>query len=194
MAAKRYPWPEAEIQEWYAFGKTLQEIADILASDEWQPYWKKHLGREYRPNQKTLNSFCKRQGFALRKTGATGAKNGSWKGGRTLDKAGYVLILKPDHPAANACGYVREHRLIAEQLLGRLLKPTEVVHHKDDDPGNNSPDNLLVYETNALHLGETLNGKTPEWTDAGKERIAAGVEKAAANRRGKRRAASKPRQ
>ena len=190
MAKFVVPWPVDQIREWYEKdGKTLQEIADLLSSDEWQPYWKKHLGREYRPSQKNVNSMCKRKGVvALRGTGAPGARNGSWKGGRIFDKAGYILVHCPDHPQANSGGYVREHRLIAEKALGRYLKDTEVVHHKDDNPWNNDPDNLVVYETNGQHLAETLNGKTPQWTEDGKRRIEAGVAKAAANKLAKRRA------
>src|SRR4051794_8345737 len=37
-----------------------------------------------------------------------------------------------------------EHRVIAEQNLGRSLKPGEVVHHRDGDLRNNHPDNLEV--------------------------------------------------
>ncbi|MCC3459783.1 MAG: HNH endonuclease [Oscillatoriales cyanobacterium] len=36
------------------------------------------------------------------------------------------------------------HRIIAEQTLGRSLKPGEIVHHMDEDKTNNSPENLVV--------------------------------------------------
>ena len=32
-----------------------------------------------------------------------------------------------------------EHRVVAEQMLGRPLKPGEVVHHIDEDKRNNNP-------------------------------------------------------
>ena len=38
----------------------------------------------------------------------------------------------------------RQHRLIAEDVLGRILGFNEVVHHVDEDPKNNSLDNLWV--------------------------------------------------
>lgn len=72
-----------------------------------------------------------------------GAANHNWKGGRTLHTKGYVLAYAPDHP--NAVGsYVLEHRLVAEQMLGRPLGPDEDVHHKDGDKTNNQPENLEV--------------------------------------------------
>lgn len=39
---------------------------------------------------------------------------------------------------------VREHRAIMERLIGRSLLPGEVVHHKDGNKLNNSPDNLML--------------------------------------------------
>jgi hypothetical protein len=44
-----------------------------------------------------------------------------------------------------------QHRLIAEQKLGRKLSKDEVVHHIDGDRRNNDPDNLVVM-TAAEHL------------------------------------------
>lgn len=46
-------------------------------------------------------------------------------------------------------------RYVAEEMLGRTLERHEEVHHKDHDPDNNHPDNLVVLtkdEHYALHL------------------------------------------
>lgn len=81
-----------------------------------------------------------------------------WKGGRTIDKNGYVLVHCPDHPRARTTGYVLEHRLAMERQLGRLLEDTEVVHHIDGNRSNNDPSNLEVFASNADHLRHELTG------------------------------------
>ena len=43
-----------------------------------------------------------------------------------------------------------EHRVVAENMMGRKLAVDEVVHHEDENKLNNNPDNLLVC-TNAEH-------------------------------------------
>ena len=37
-----------------------------------------------------------------------------------------------------------EHLVVAEGFLGRELRPDELVHHLDGNPGNNRPENLIV--------------------------------------------------
>lgn len=71
----------------------------------------------------------------------------AWRGGRTLSGE-YVLIhLAPDDPLrymADKSGYVREHRLIMAQYLGRPLRSDESVHHIDNDKTNNDISNLQL--------------------------------------------------
>lgn len=80
-----------------------------------------------------------------------GEKNPNWRGGRTVASSGYVLIRMPGHPMADVRGYVYEHRLVASEMLGRDLLPSEQVHHRDGDKQNNSPKNLLVTESQRHH-------------------------------------------
>jgi ribosomal protein L24E len=46
---------------------------------------------------------------------------------------------------------VHAHRVIAEQKLGRKLKPGEVVHHIDGNIRNNDPNNLMVFASQKEH-------------------------------------------
>lgn len=76
----------------------------------------------------------------------------SYTGGHTmLASAGYVLEKCPLHPAATARGYVAQHRLVMEGVVGRLLAGTEIVHHLDGDKTNNSPENLQLLLSRAEH-------------------------------------------
>lgn len=104
-------------------------------------------------------------------------KNRHWKGGRTVDKHGYILIRMPDHPQADHQGRVREHRIVMESLIGRPLRKSEVVHHVDGDPSNNSPENLELFASNGEHLRATRKGLVPNWTEDGIRRMKEALER-----------------
>lgn len=59
-------------------------------------------------------------------------------------RAGYWCVLVADHPCSTAQGYVRIHRLKMEKKIGRYLREDEVVHHIDENKGNNNIDNLQL--------------------------------------------------
>lgn len=86
-------------------------------------------------------------------------KNGRWNGGRIIDKNGYILIKKREHPFANNCGYVREHRLVMESIIGRYLEPTEIVHHKNHNPQDNRRGNLMILTSPQEHIKECRTGR-----------------------------------
>lgn len=112
---------------------------------------------------------CSRSGVerGMRSLGLKGARTGprsgaghvEWKGGRSLEKHGYVEVFAPLHPAARKVGRVLEHRLVKEVVLGRYLLASEVVDHRDNHPRHNWPDNLDLYASNADHLRATLTGR-----------------------------------
>lgn len=85
-------------------------------------------------------------------------KHHNWKGGRLIDRCGYVRVLAPEHPMALGSGYVLEHVLVACKMIGRTLRKNEVVHHKDENRQNNSPENLQVMTRGAhVRLHKALN-------------------------------------
>src|SRR5204863_5581815 len=72
-------------------------------------------------------------------------ENCNWKGGRTVHKAGYVMVRVPDHPRVRASAYVFEHILVMEEQLGRFLIEGESVHHRNGVRDDNRPENLELW-------------------------------------------------
>ncbi|MBO0875372.1 MAG: HNH endonuclease [Pseudonocardia sp.] len=80
--------------------------------------------------------------------------NPNWKGGRVVASNGYVLVKAHGHHRADARGYVYEHVLVAEQTIGRPLRPGEQVHHRNHIKTDNRPENLEVKASHAHHALE----------------------------------------
>lgn len=80
-----------------------------------------------------------------------GKLNPNWKGGKITRADGYNSILKKDHLRANGAGYVMEHILIAEKVLGNPLPLEANIHHVNGNPADNHSCNLVICENNAYH-------------------------------------------
>lgn len=85
--------------------------------------------------------------------GNVGAAHNRWKGGRSVASNGYILVrVGKGHHLADVRGYAYEHRVVAEQKLGRRLRPSELVHHLNSQRTDNRPENLEVVPSVAHHL------------------------------------------
>jgi hypothetical protein len=80
-----------------------------------------------------------------------GDKHPLWKCGKTITSQGYYMILSHGHPRVNNNNYVRRSVLIVEKSLGRFIPKTSVVHHADEDKGNDYPSNLVLCENDNYH-------------------------------------------
>ena len=81
--------------------------------------------------------------------GQRGDRVGAWRGGRTSNGS-YIRVYHPDHPRQYQ-GYVLEHILVAEEMLGRPILRGERVHHMNHIKTDNRPENLLVLANQEKH-------------------------------------------
>jgi len=152
-------YPIVQIRAWIQDGWTQQRIADELSKT-----------LDPRVTAKLIYKVCKKNGIACQRTGPrAGEGHPEWKGGRIVNKDGYVEIYCPGHPNAKKyVHYILEHRLVMEEVLGRYLTRSEVVHHKNGNKQDNRPENLELFQANGKHLAATLKGETPKWTPEGR--------------------------
>lgn len=72
---------------------------------------------------------------------------------------GYMMVYIPNHHRATTSGMVYVHILVAEEKLGRPLKPEEVVHHINRNRADNRPENLIVFASGNDHSSFHMGGK-----------------------------------
>lgn len=71
---------------------------------------------------------------------------------RLEKRTGYMIMYLPKYPGCMSNGTIYEHRVIAEQMLGRRLKAGECVHHINGVRHDNRTENLEVYPDKRAHL------------------------------------------
>lgn len=121
------------IGNFYQLGKKRSEETKKKLSES-------HIGKKHSEEHK------KKIGKANR-----GEKSGLWKGGIKHDGYGYILIQNHTHPNCDSSGYVREHRLVMEEHLGRYLLSDEVVHHENEIKNDNMLKNLRLFANDNEH-------------------------------------------
>lgn len=91
-------------------------------------------------------------------------------------RGGYIIVLvQEDHPffsmatpsSSGSSFYIQEHRLIMAQHLGRALRPTEIVHHENEDKTDNRIENLRLFEDWGEH---STYHREKEWGPDGSRR------------------------
>lgn len=111
-----------------------------------------------------------------------GKNNPQWKGGKTKNVGGWILVKRHNHPFKNTGGYVFEHRLVMEQWLcehdpnnpalieidgERYLRPEYDIHHINDIRDDNRIENLKLmkhgehsrFHNTGRHLSEETKKK-----------------------------------
>jgi len=118
--------PLAEIAARYLAGETLDEV---LKSYPPLPY---AYPRNAIRRQLIRDGFQKK----TREGNAAGSRNFQWRGGHT----------KTVHY------YRRQSYEIAAICQGKPLEMGEIIHHDDEVPQNNAPENLLIFPNASKHL------------------------------------------
>ena len=160
-----------------------QEFAALHQQDLTNHQLAKHFGC----SKAVIERRRKLWGLPEKRTGPKrGERHPEWRGGRR--KVGrYWYIYSPNHPHTTKQRYVAEHRLVMEETLGRFLDPQEVVHHINNDPQDNRPENLELFASNAAHLQSELAGRCPQWSEEGRAIVVANCQQNAKNRLGTKR-------
>lgn len=171
LSQRNWDWPVAEMRQWVEDGLTHEAI-----------------GLRLGVSSKQVSKVCAREGIQSQRRGPrSGPGHPGWKGGIQYDKHGYRLVwIGEDDPMACMArgrgpsrragyGYVPEHRLVMARHIERPLDSKEVVHHLNGDNSDNRIENLQLFDSNGEHLRHELTGKCPNWSEAGKDRLAAAL-------------------
>lgn len=136
----------------YEQNKTIQEIANFFqchissVSSFRQRYNLPVRGwANGHPFKGKIHSAETRERISKNRKGVTAKeKNPNWKGGKSIASSGYKVIRVPDNTPNSYRGYMKEHRYVMQQHIGRPLRNNEDIHHIDRDKLNNDISNLII--------------------------------------------------
>ena len=126
----------------------------------------RHIGK--RPRDRYIWLACKECGrekwirirYDMPLPEKCGACRHKITGRRTVTWNGYSVVhvskLHHFHCMADKSGYIREHRLVMAEYLGRPLESWEIVHHKNGNKKDNSLSNLTILEDGTHKATEAL--------------------------------------
>ena len=122
------------------------DLMALLPEKSWLAIYKKarRLGLKKTPENEWLNRSLARRG----------EKCCNWKGGKKINKKGYVLILKPEHHRADKNGYVLEHIVVWEENNNKEIDKGQCIHHINGKKDDNRTENLQLMsigEHSAFH-------------------------------------------
>ena len=130
----------------------LRHMIEVEKLQQWR------VARILGVHRDTVNRKCRKHGIQTQRTGPrSGPGHPEWKGGRNIDADGYVILWQKDHPDSRRSGYVLEHRIVMERIVGRRLRKNEVVHHRNGNKQDNRPSNLVLFSNNGDHLKHELS-------------------------------------
>lgn len=121
------------------FRPARREDAPRLRTYELYPRPCRECGVVFVPIRKAKGIYCSR-----RCANAGVAK-------RTIEQRAEAMRGRGEGKSYRKRNGRHEHRIVAEQKLGRALLPGEIVHHIDGDHLNNDPENLAVM-TQSEHI------------------------------------------
>lgn len=122
--------------------------------------WKRRLTGETGTCSECVGPFSRRNGDRPGRQFCGTSCSNRHKGREHAEKIGDALRGRGAGKTYRKRGGRHEHRVVAEQKLGRPLRRGEIVHHENEIKADNAPDNLKVLPSQAEHAREHMKGNT----------------------------------